>query len=170
MMFHIIRSSLSVMLLNYVCVDKGAVKILPCLREHFRVNLWVQKPSKRREVSTVGRIAHATSASSSWWHSANGLGFIWHSQVRTCGFFTKISRSFLQTGAKDPITGQMMKWLSAHSLIFLFLTICRTRTQEPSQSSHTAGGGFMKLLLVLCRAPVIASQGWERVCIYCWAG
>lgn len=77
------------MLLNYVCVDKGAVQVLPCLWEPFRVNLWVQKPSKRWEVSTVGRIAHATSASSkSWWHSANGLGFIWHSQVRKCGFFT----------------------------------------------------------------------------------
>lgn len=58
-----IGSSLSVMLLNWAWVDKGGIKVLPCLWESFRVTLWAQEPSKRWEGSMEGSIANATHAS-----------------------------------------------------------------------------------------------------------
>lgn len=59
-----IGSSLSVMLLNWACVDKGGIKVLPCSWESFRVTLWARDPHKRWEGSMVGSIANATRARS----------------------------------------------------------------------------------------------------------
>lgn len=132
MMIYIIISSLSVMLLNCICVDKGELKsslVSESISEWIcgyrslmgdGKSVWwevlLMPPVLAARVSDTVKTDWALSGTAK---SGSGIFSPWFSSCLT------------QTGAKDPITRQMMKWFLAHSLIFLFLSVCRARTEVP---------------------------------------
>lgn len=158
--------------LNWNCIEKDEIKVLPCSWEGFWVNLWAQEPSERWGGSMLGSVVNATNASS----RSQSHHHLW----KWIKFYLELPRSgseFFHHGAETASPRQGPKILSLNkwwnNCQHIRLSLFVLPRLAPSANiilayGEEAGNGLIMLSLILIS--LMALLGWERVCMHCCRG